>query len=164
MIIAKGRLPRELKFTRNDALLLPSKIKENHMRNNPILKTITHFIAPFILLFALYIQINGEVSPGGGFQAGALFASLIIALDLARGFNFNIQALLTLAAIGILIYIAPGIVSLVMGKNFLNYYALAGGAVLGQKIGIFIIEVGVGIAVASTMSVIYACFWKSEEV
>ena len=130
------------------------------MTPNPILKTITHFVAPFILLFALYIQINGEVSPGGGFQAGALFASLIIALDLARGFNFNIPALLTFAAIGILIYIAPGIVSLVLGKNFLNYYAVADGT-MGQKIGIFVIEVGVGIAVASTMSVIYACFWKN---
>jgi len=129
---------------------------------NPILKTITHFVAPFILLFALYIQVNGEISPGGGFQAGAIFASMIIALDLAKGFDFNIPALLTLAAIGILIYIAPGVASLVMGSNFLNYYALSNGAVIGQKIGIFIIEVGVGIAVASTMSVIYACFWKGD--
>jgi multicomponent Na+:H+ antiporter subunit B len=128
--------------------------------NNPILKTITNFVAPFILLFALYIQVNGEISPGGGFQAGAIFASLIIALDLAKGFDFNIRALITLSAIGILIYIAPGIVSLLMGKNFLNYYALADGSIMGQKIGIFIIEIGVGMAVASTLSVIYACFWK----
>jgi multicomponent Na+:H+ antiporter subunit B len=131
------------------------------MTPNPILNSITHFVAPFILLLSLYIQINGEVSPGGGFQAGALFASLIIALDLARNFNFHIPSLLTISAIGILIYIAPGIMSLMMKKNFLNYYVLADG-ILGQKIGIFVIEVGVGMAVASTMSIIYACFWKND--
>lgn len=132
------------------------------MQYNPIFKIITNFVAPFILLFALYIQINGEVSPGGGFQSGAIFTSLIIALDLADGFDFNISALVSLAAIGILMYISPGIVSLVMGNNFLNYYAIAAGSVIGQKVGIFIIELGVGIAVASTLSIIYACFWKSS--
>ena len=130
------------------------------MSRNPILQTITDFITPFILLFALYVQVNGEVSPGGGFQAGALFASLMIALDLAKGFHFNMRALITLSSIGILIYTMPGIVSLIMGKNFLNYYAISSGAVIGQQIGIFIIEVGVGITVASTMSLVYACFWK----
>ena len=130
-------------------------------QDNVIFKTITHFVVPFILLFVLYIQVNGEISPGGGFQAGAIFASLIIALDLARGLTFNIPALLSLSAIGILTYILPGIISLVVGNNFLNYYAIAAGSIIGQKIGIFIIELGVGIAVASTLSIIYASFWKS---
>lgn len=128
------------------------------MRYNPILKLVTNFIAPFILLFALYIQINGEVSPGGGFQAGAIFASLLVALDLAKGMKFDVRALLTLAAIGVMIYILPGIISMMFGQNFLDYNVLAQNATTGQKIGIFIIEIGVGIAVASTLCVIYASF------
>lgn len=130
---------------------------------NPILKLITHFIAPFILLFTLYIQINGEISPGGGFQAGAIFASLLIALDLAGGFDFNIRALINLASLGVMIYILPGIISLFLGQNFLNYNILSTNSVTGQKIGIFIIEIGVGMAVSSILCVIYACFWKQEK-
>ena len=37
------------------------------LRNHPIIKSVTLFILPYIVLYALYIQINGEVSPGGGF-------------------------------------------------------------------------------------------------
>lgn len=132
------------------------------MKNNIIFSYITRFILPFIILFALYIQVNGEISPGGGFQAGAIFASILVALDLAIGIEFNIKVLLSLSAIGVLTYIAPGIGALLGGKSFLNYYALAGGAIIGQKIGIFIIEIGVGIAVASTLTAIYASVWGGE--
>ena len=47
-----------------------------------ITKTIITFIIPYILLYAIYIQLNGEISPGGGFQAGVIFASAIVAYDL----------------------------------------------------------------------------------
>ncbi len=33
---------------------------------------------PFVLLFGLYIVLNGHVTPGGGFQGGAIIASVLI--------------------------------------------------------------------------------------
>lgn len=33
---------------------------------------------PFVLLFGLYIVLNGHVTPGGGFQGGAIIASILI--------------------------------------------------------------------------------------
>ena len=50
-----------------------------------VLKTVVSFIIPYLILYAIYIQLNGEVSPGGGFQAGVIFASGIIAFDLLNG-------------------------------------------------------------------------------
>ena len=35
---------------------------------------------PFILLFALYVLFHGDYGPGGGFQAGVIFASGVRAL------------------------------------------------------------------------------------
>lgn len=36
------------------------------------------FLYPFILLTGLYTTLNGHVSPGGGFQGGALLASIFV--------------------------------------------------------------------------------------
>ena len=36
---------------------------------------------PYILLFALYVQFHGDFGPGGGVQAGVIFAAGFI------GFN-----------------------------------------------------------------------------
>ena len=50
-----------------------------------VIKTIIPFITPYIILYAIYIQLNGEVSPGGGFQAGVIFATGLISYDLVFG-------------------------------------------------------------------------------
>ena len=45
------------------------------MKKNPILRETSHLLIPAILLFALYVQFHGDYGPGGGFQAGVIFAS-----------------------------------------------------------------------------------------
>lgn len=35
-------------------------------------------VYPFILIFGFYIVVNGHTSPGGGFQGGAVIASVYI--------------------------------------------------------------------------------------
>ena len=42
-------------------------------------------LAPFIVLFALYVQFHGDFGPGGGFQAGVIFASAFILFALIYG-------------------------------------------------------------------------------
>lgn len=131
------------------------------MHNNSILILTTRFLLPFVVLFSFYIQINGETSPGGGFQAGAIFASIFIALDLSNaapeyiGQILKEKRLLSLSATGVGIYLACGIIPMLRGYNFLNYNALHKIDMTGQKIGIITIEMGVGITVASTLLLIY---------
>jgi multicomponent Na+:H+ antiporter subunit B len=45
--------------------------------SNLLSKSLT-IIYPFILLFGVYIVVNGHTSPGGGFQGGAIIASAYI--------------------------------------------------------------------------------------
>lgn len=45
-----------------------------------LLRIISRFLHPFVLMFGIYIVVNGDLSPGGGFQGGVVLASSFILL------------------------------------------------------------------------------------
>lgn len=126
-----------------------------------IIKTIIPFITPYIILYAIYIQLNGEVSPGGGFQAGVIFATGIISYDLVFGSkqlqkHFSADGLIICGILGVILYAGTGLISLIFNDNYLNYSSISHNDITGQHIGIFSIELGVGLTVASIMCLIYS--------
>ncbi len=128
-----------------------------------VLRVITKLFFPLILLFALYVQFHGDYGPGGGFQAGVIFATAFIlyamAFDLEHAQRIIPPALLRIAmAAGVLIYAGVGFESLVLGGNFLEYRVLAEDPVHGQHLGIMLIELGVFITVASVLITVYYVF------
>jgi len=50
-----------------------------------IVRTIADQLILFILIYGLYIIIHGHVTPGGGFQGGAVIASGVVMLVVAFG-------------------------------------------------------------------------------
>lgn len=48
------------------------------MNNSPIIKTTAKILIPFIIVFGLYVIINGADSVGGGFQGGAILTAVFI--------------------------------------------------------------------------------------
>ena len=50
------------------------------MKGYGLLKNVCRIILPFVILFGLYIIINGDLSPGGGFQGGVVLASCYLIL------------------------------------------------------------------------------------
>ena len=133
------------------------------MKNNLILRITAKLLIPFIILFALYVQFHGDFGPGGGFQAGVIFSSAFILYTLIYGLETAQQIipsrlLQILASLGVLIYIGTGVVALLLGGEFLNYSVLAEAPITGQHIGILVIELGVGITVASVMIMIFFSF------
>ena len=118
---------------------------------------------PFIFLFALYVQFHGDFGPGGGFQAGVIFAvgfilyALIYGIDEARRV---LPATLTriVLSLGVLLYAGVGGLGIYLGGNYLNYSVLLSHPVSGQHLGIFLIELGVGTTVAATMITIFFVF------
>lgn len=49
------------------------------MRQDSVLLRITMgAIYPFIIIFGIYIIINGSLTPGGGFQGGAIISAVFI--------------------------------------------------------------------------------------
>ena len=128
-----------------------------------ILRVVTKLLLPFILLFALYVQFHGDFGPGGGFQAGVIFAAAIILYAMVFGLQtarrvVNRTFVRLLAAVGVLLYGGVGIVSMLNGGNFLDYNVLAGDPVAGQHLGILLVELGVGFTVTSVMVIIFFNF------
>jgi multicomponent Na+:H+ antiporter subunit B len=133
------------------------------MRHKAVLRVSSKLLIPPIMLFALYVQFHGDFGPGGGFQAGVIFASAFILYALVFGVaraRRVVPAGVTRAtlALGVLLYAGVGVAGLFLGGNFLNYSVLAHDPVHGQHLGIMLIEFGVGMTVASAMITIFFIF------
>lgn len=139
------------------------------MQEISVLRTVAEIVIPFILMFALYTQFHGDYGPGGGFQAGVIFAAGLILYALV----FEPDALKRVVsprtvevgtALGVLIFGGTGVYSLFQNRNFLDYAALSPNAPQhGQHWGILVVELGVGVTVSSVMVAIYFAFTDRDE-
>jgi multicomponent Na+:H+ antiporter subunit B len=104
----------------------------------------------FSVIFAFYIHVFGETTPGGGFQAGAILSSGII---IYQNFNsikvFSDKSLNTVTVIGVLIYIFAGFTSLLFGGSLFEYESFH--PIYGHVIGAIAIETGVFLVVGTSM-------------
>jgi multicomponent Na+:H+ antiporter subunit B len=133
------------------------------MHHNIIVREVANLFFPVIILFGLYVQFHGDFGPGGGFQAGVIIAVGIILYALVHGLEKTRRLIPEKAirigmALGVLLYAGVGVVTLLLGAEFLNYNVLATNPLTGQHLGIFLIELGVGITVAAVMVMIFYAF------
>jgi multicomponent Na+:H+ antiporter subunit B len=145
--------------------LLQSRADNRPVGDSQIVKGGVRLMVPFIQLFGLYIIVHGHYSPGGGFQGGVVLSSSFILLALAYDLktsirHFPVRVNAVLSNIGPMIYTGVAFLCAVMGGMFLDYSALNKiiplGLVEWRSFGIFLVEVGVGLAV---MSIMLSLFW-----
>ena len=144
------------------------------MIRQTIPRVVAKLLIPYILLFALYVQFHGDFGPGGGFQAGVIFASAFILYGLVYGLTAIHKVappavIEKLMALGLLIYGGTGVACMLLGGNFLDYDVLEHHLLPdilphGQHLGIFLVELGVGITVTSVMTMIFYAFAGREQV
>jgi multicomponent Na+:H+ antiporter subunit B len=129
-----------------------------------VLAVVSTALVPFILLFALYVQFHGDFGPGGGFQAGVLFAAGLVIYGLVHGLHRlqRVAPPIVLErglALGALIYGLTGVASMLLGGTFLDYAVFdAHDPAHGRHLGILFIEAGVGITVACAMTLVFYAF------
>ena len=128
-----------------------------------VLKVVAKLLIPFILLFGFYVQMHGDYGPGGGFQAGVIVAAAFILYAIIFGVGTArrvapMVVLVSIACLGVMLYAGVGFANLVYGGRFLEYGVLAHEAAHGNHIGILIVEIGVGMAVAAVMMIIFFSF------
>ena len=146
--------------------------------HHTVLRVTAKLLIPLMSIYAFYVQFHGDLSPGGGFQAGVIMAVAIILHALVFGLHDTMEAIppqLTrgIAASGVLLYAGIGLANLINGGRFLDYdhllprrfearlpdSALAGGHHLwGQHFGILGVELGIFLTVAATMVTIFYAF------
>jgi len=83
-------------------------------QRHEVLQITSKLLIPFILLFGFYVQFHGDYGPGGGFQAGAIFATAFILHGLIFGVKktkvaLPPNALKTGMALGVLLYTGTGV-------------------------------------------------------
>lgn len=126
-----------------------------HTINKRVMITI---IQPVILVYAIYVLFHGEISLGGGFQAGALVGMTYL-LDVMvipeRGTLVPVtkRGAVAIGGVGTFIYTLTGILCMLGGGAFLEYEKLpfAMTALEKHSTGILMVEIGVAIGVASTI-------------
>lgn len=133
------------------------------MNDDLVLRVVGKILIPFILLFAIYVQFHGDFGPGGGFQAGVIFATGIVFYALIFGLHkarkiVSDNIVEKMLAAGVLLYIGVGIAGWLLGGNFLDYFVLDGDPIHGQHRGIFWVELGVAITVCGVMLKIFYMF------
>lgn len=138
------------------------------LRHHLIPRVVGVLLAPFIVLFGLYVQFHGEYGPGGGFQAGVLVAAGLILYALLTGESAALRVLsprvlIAMVAGGGLLYGGVGVAGMLLGGNFLDYSVLLDDPVAGQHLGILLIELGVGLTVTGVMLSIFHAFAAREQ-
>ncbi len=122
--------------------------------SNSVEKLALNLVCTIVLIssviFAFYIHVFGKITPGGGFQAGALLSSgLIIYQNFNKIKVFSDKSLNTITVIGILLYMFTGFASLLFGGSLFEYNSFH--PIYGHIIGTFAIETGVFLVVTTSM-------------
>jgi multicomponent Na+:H+ antiporter subunit B len=130
------------------------------MKHNLLLRIVSAISIPFIFLFGLYVFFHGKVSPGGGFQSGAIWATGLILHSLVFGASetrriISPKVLQFLVCVGALLYCGLGLLMVLMGGRFLEYNAMLTSVHQSQFLGVMLIEGGVHLTVFAALSLIY---------
>ena len=129
--------------------------RKKRRKSSLILYTGCRFLFPLILLFGAYIFIHGHLTPGGGFQGGAIIASGFLLTMLGcwgwEGINRN-RFKITESLSG-LAFVVVGLLGLLYGGYFLLNYLPKGTPNQLLSAGIIpIVYVAIGFKVGSEIA------------
>ncbi len=140
--------------------------------NDIIVKTVARILIPFIQLYGIFIMLHGHVSPGGGFAGGAMIGTSFVLYTLVFGIDkskkkFSERVSEYAESGGILLYIALGLIGIIMAGSFLTN--IDAGFPKGTPGSMFsggmipLLMIGIGIKVASTFITLFHTLIEEEE-
>ena len=135
---------------------------------DPIVKNIAKFIIPFLLIFGIYVVLNGHISPGGGFAGGSIMGASLILYSSAFGYS-KVSKYLTLSFIKKVTFCALGFYCIAKGYSFFTgaHHIPTGiplgtpGAILSSGL-ILPLNICVGAVVTCTMYSFYTLFTRGK--
>jgi len=119
-----------------------------------IVVTGSRVLFPLILLFGVYVFLHGHLTPGGGFQGGAVIASGVLLLYLARREQtLHREALGVAESLGGLVFVGIGLLGLAISGTFLSNFLAKGQPNLLLSAGVIpIIYTAVGVKVGAELA------------
>ena len=135
-------------------------------KDDSILQRITFLLFPIIVIFGIYVILNGHISPGGGFSGGAIIGAGLILYANAFGFEklnrfFTEKTYRWGSFSALAFYCLAKSYSFFTGANHLESGIPLGqpGAILSSGL-ILPLNICVGLVVACTMYAFYTLFRK----
>ena len=133
-----------------------------------IMQKIGIVIMPSIFVFGIYILLNGQNGPGGGFSGGAVMGAAMIIFASAFGFDkvdrfFTLKASMIITFVSLAFYSFAKSYVFFMGANHLENHIPKGipGAILSGGL-ILPLDIAVGFVVACTMFGFYSLFRRGS--
>jgi multisubunit Na+/H+ antiporter MnhB subunit len=136
--------------------------------DDPIVRSVCKFIFPIIMIFGVYILLNGHLSPGGGFSGGAVLGAGLIIYAMVWGeekashiFREKLIKIVTLCSLGF--YCLAKSYSFFTGANHLHSIVSPGtpGRIFSAGL-ILPLNVAVGLVVCCTMYSFYMYFRRGK--
>lgn len=100
-----------------------------------VVRTVTKASFAAIFIFGAYIILHGHLTPGGGFQGGAIIGTLMALYLVAFGATkWKKKLLMTFESVGLLGFIGAGFLGLIGGYFFYNVVAGSGFPIFGESV------------------------------
>jgi energy-converting hydrogenase B subunit I len=109
------------------------------MRMSKLVRTGSDLLFPFVLIFGFYIILHGHLTPGGGFQGGAVVATgaalVIIAWSYEEaGAMIKKVAMKAQESLGLLLFIGTALLALGLAVAFFYNFLANSGSLFGLPV------------------------------
>ncbi len=120
-----------------------------------VVRTTTKLMSPFLVAYAAYLMIYGQMSPGGGFQAGVILAVSVVLLIVSQGYRsvkkrFKMREVGAIEGVSALGLVLLGLAGMLFGGFFYNFLKgwWSGGTVV-------LFNIGVGLKVGAAFVMVF---------
>lgn len=123
--------------------------------------TFGRLLYPVMLLFGLYIILNGHLSPGGGFQGGAIIATAILILyyiDISK--EIDVHTIITIEKILFLLLISISFLSFFTRGDIMTNFIPLNGDIAYKQIYLYLLNIIIGAKVALGLVAVFTSFLK----
>lgn len=138
------------------------------MQTDPLLRSTARILVPMVIVYGIYVILNGHLGPGGGFSGGAVIGGGLILYAIAFGFEpldrfLNLRNYRIIVLSALCFYSFAKCYSFFCGANHLETIFSPGTPGMIFSAGLILpLNVAVGIVVACTMYGFYSIFQRGR--
>jgi multicomponent Na+:H+ antiporter subunit B len=89
--------------------------------SSEILKSASRLLVPIVVVLGVYVFINGHLTPGGGFQGGAIIATAFILLLMTYpDYEINHKVIAAIESVSGIAFVLIGVLGILLAGGFLD--------------------------------------------